>query len=73
MELFIYFEIFIYCVACRHYHTLSEAYLEPYQTSMMELICENNELLIEAVNKVFKDGPSKICGREPLKKCDMIW
>ena len=23
--------------------------------------------------KVFKNGPSKICGRQPLKKFEVIW
>ena len=25
------------------------------------------------LGKVFKNGPSKICGRQPLKKFEVIW
>ena len=51
------------------------AYLGPYQIS--EASCKNSkrlkvvnyfpEKLHNRWNKVFKNGPSKICGRQPLK------
>ena len=32
-----------------------------------------NKILLEYMGQVFKKGPSKICGRQPLKKFEVIW
>ena len=52
---------------------LSEAYMRLFQTSMMELFRQNSlSLTIFPKSsiiwgKVFKNGPSEICGKQPLK------
>ena len=56
---------------------LSEAYMRLFQTSMMELFRQNSlSLTIFPKSsiiwgKVFKNGPSEICGKQPLK--NMKW
>ena len=50
-----------------HYYfkTVLEAYLGPWQISMMEL----HTKIIQSFkwDKLFKNGPNEICGRQPLK------
>ena len=42
-------------------YTYTKAYLEPSQTSMMQLFCENSKQL-QTANYLFKKAPSQIFG-----------
>ena len=58
------------------YAVYNKAILKPCQASLLEFFCENIYIIVNVQNvwdKVFKNGPSKLCGRQPLKKIEVIW